>query len=70
VAVAEAFVGALTAAVALSARELADLRLEGGLEEERDPEPSYLLEDVTELSARGKEFIDLGTDTLGGGYSS
>jgi len=61
---------ALTAGVPLAAQELGDLRLEGGLEEERDSEPGYLLEDVAELTAGAEELIELGTDALGGGYSS
>jgi hypothetical protein len=55
---------------AYRSRPFGDLRLEGGLEEKRDSEPGYLLEDVAELTAGAEELIELGTDALGGGYSS
>jgi hypothetical protein len=49
--------GALTAGVALAAQELRDLRLEGGLDEERDPEPGYFLQDVAKLPAGAEQRI-------------
>jgi hypothetical protein len=46
------------------AQELRDLCLEGGLEEERDPEPGCLLQDLAQLPAGAEQLIDLGADAL------
>lgn len=43
--------GALAAGVALATKELDDLRFQGRLEEQRDPEPGYFLQDVAEFPA-------------------
>ncbi len=62
--------GVLAAGVAVAPQELGDLRLQGDLEEEPDPKPGHLLQDQAQIPAGAEEFIDLGTETLAGRYSS
>ena len=70
VAVAHPLAAALAAAIALAAEELGDLRFDGHLEEQGDPDSSYLLEDTAELAPRAEEGVDLVTKALAGRYSS
>src|SRR5207245_6635932 len=55
--------------VAFSPKELGHLRFAGGREEERDPEPCHLLQDLAELPPGTEELVKLLTEALTGGYS-
>jgi len=61
---------ALAAGVGLAAQELGHLRLQGHLEQERDPESGYLLQDLAQLTAGVEELIDPSAEAFARRYSS
>jgi len=69
VAVAQALVVTLAAGLALGAQELGHLRLQGHLEQERDPDSGYLLQDLAQLTAGVEELIDPSAAAFAGRYS-
>jgi hypothetical protein len=66
VAVAVAGPSALTTGVALAAKELGDLSLQRRLEQQPGPQPSDILQHLTQITVGGKQLVDLGADALGG----
>jgi hypothetical protein len=65
--VAVAVAGAVTLAtsVAVAAQELADLGLQGGLDDQPHAQPGDLFEDLAEVLLGGEQLIDLDADALG-----
>jgi hypothetical protein len=63
-------IGVRAALVAVTAKERGDLGLQRGLEQQPRPEPSDLLEDLTQVTGRvGEQLVDLGADALDRRYS-
>ena len=56
-------------AVALTAQELGNLGLDGGLHEQAHAEAGHLLQYVAELPLGTEQVVYLGADTLDGRYS-
>jgi hypothetical protein len=62
--------GTLSAGVAVAAEELGHLGLKRGLQHEADRQAGDLLEDLAEVTVEvGEQAIELGPDTVSGGYS-
>jgi hypothetical protein len=57
----------LAAGVAVTAQELADLGLQGGLHDQPHAQPGNLLQDLPEVLLGGEQLVDLGADALRSG---
>jgi hypothetical protein len=60
-------IGVGAALVAVPAKERGDLGLQRGLQQQPRPEPSDLLDHLTQVTGRvGEQLVDLGADALNG----
>jgi hypothetical protein len=55
----------IAAGVAVTAQELADLGLQGGLHDQPHAQPGNLLQDLTKGLLGGQQLVDPGADALG-----